>query len=351
MVHIDGSQGEGGGQVLRTALALSVVTGLPLRVENIRAGRKKPGLMAQHLKAVEAAAMISGAVVEGAAPGAKTLFFKPRGLFPGNYRFDIGTAGSTSLVFQTILVPLSFAEAPSNVMITGGTHVSWSPSFHFLQGHFSPFLKRIGFNFDLVLAGAGYYPQGGGCVKATINPARNIAPLELVGRGKLLRISGLSGATNLPGHIIQRQASQVRNRLAAAGYEKVDLEESPIAGKGKGTFVHLLAEFEHAQCCCDALGARGKPAERVADEAVEQLLAFLGSDGAIDEHLADQLILPLSFASGISRLRTSRITPHLQTNAEVVGRFLPVEVHIKGDLGEAGEMKIKRKEFNSQVPV
>ena len=135
-------------------------------------GARSPASWLSISRLLRPPAMISGAVVEGAAPGARTLFFKPRGLFPGNYRFDIGTAGSTSLVFQTILVPLSFAEAPSNVMITGGTHVSWSPSFHFLQRHFRPFLKSIGFNFDLVLAGAGYYPQGGGCVKATIHPAR-----------------------------------------------------------------------------------------------------------------------------------------------------------------------------------
>ena len=340
MIHIDGSQGEGGGQVLRTAIALSILTGRPLRMENIRARRKTPGLMAQHLKAVEAAAAISGARVEGAVFGGTTLVFEPSGIFPGNYRFDIGTAGSTSLVLQTIMLPLSFAETSSSILVTGGTHVPWSPSFHFMQKHLCLFLKKIGFNLELELTGAGYYPQGGGCVKASITPARDMAPLDLISRGKVIGISGLSGATNLPAHIIQRQAAQARKRLAEAGFPMVDVEERAIPGKGKGTFIYLLAEFEHSQCCYDALGARGKPAEQVADEAVDQLLAFLENDAAIDEHLADQLLLPLALAPGDSGLLTCRTTPHLITNMEIIRSFLPVRFLLKGAPGGPGVVEI-----------
>jgi RNA 3'-terminal phosphate cyclase (ATP) len=344
MIHIDGSQGEGGGQVLRTSLALSILTGRPVRIENIRAGRKKPGLMAQHLKAVEAAAAISGAVVEGARLGARTLFFEPQGLFPGNYRFNIGTAGSTSLVLQTILIPLSFAEAPSSVIVTGGTHVPWSPSFHYMERHLNPFLKMIGFNLDLKLEGAGYYPRGGGCIRAVVRPARDFSPLALISRGKLQGISGVSGATNLAGHIIQRQAAQARERLEEEGFPAA-IEKMQVPGNGQGTFLQLEARFEYSQGCYDALGARGKPAEHVADEAVDSLLGFLQTDAAIDEHLADQLILPLSLVNGVSRLRTSSVTPHLKTNAEVVMAFRPVGIHIKGEAGKPGEVEIEGKGY------
>ncbi len=302
--------------------------------------------MAQHLKAVEAASAISGARVKGAVFGGTTLVFEPQGILPGRYRFDIGTAGSTSLVLQAILIPLSFAAASSNVIVTGGTHVSWSPSFHYLERHLNLFLKKIGFDLDLEHVAAGYYPRGGGCVKATIRPARNISALDLILRGKLKRISGLSGATNLPEHIIQRQASQARKRLKEAACP-VSIEERLIPGNGKGTFLNLRAQFEDSQGCYDALGARGKPAERVADEASDSLLGFLQGAGAIDEHLADQLILPLSFASGVSRLKTAKITSHLQTNVEVVRKFMSVRIHIKGETGEPGEVEIEGKEFSS----
>jgi RNA 3'-terminal phosphate cyclase (ATP) len=340
MVHIDGSQGEGGGQVLRTSLALSILTGKPVRIDNIRAGRKKAGLMAQHLKAVEAAAAISGAKVQGAVFSGKTLVFEPQGIFPGRYRFDIGTAGSTSLVLQTILVPLSFAETSSSVIVTGGTHVPWSPTFHYLKSHFLQFLRKAGFDLDLELEGAGYYPRGGGRVRAIVWPARDLSPLNLVSRGRLKGINGLSAATNLPGHIIERQASQARKRLKEEGLP-VSIEQRAVQGNGQGTFLHLLACFENSQCCFDALGARGKPAERVADEAVEDLLAFLGTDAAIDEHLADQLILPLSMVKGVSVLKTSRITLHLQTNVEIIQTFLPVRITVDGALGSPGVVEVR----------
>ncbi|MDE3136942.1 MAG: RNA 3'-terminal phosphate cyclase [Acidobacteriota bacterium] len=338
-VEIDGSMGEGGGQVLRTSLTLAVLTGRALRLENIRARRPKPGLMAQHLKAVEAAAAISGARVEGAKLGSGALLFEPQEIRPGAYSFDIGTAGSTSLVLQTILLPLAFAPEASTVVVTGGTHVPWSPSFHYLDRQWVPYLRQIGFDPHLELEQAGFYPRGGGRVKATVSPSSRRAPLRLLDRGALLRIRGISGVGKLDRAIAERQARRATETLAVACKEiAIDVVEVPAASPG--TFLLLLAECEHSQACYCALGARGKRAERVADEAAEGILAFLAGDGAVDPWLADQLVLPLSITSGNSELRTARVTGHLLTNAQVVKLFLPVRIEIAGETGEPGTIRI-----------
>ncbi len=338
-IEIDGSMGEGGGQVLRTSLTLATLTGRTLRLQNIRARRPKPGLMAQHLKAVEAAAAISGARVEGANLGSGSLLFEPQEIRAGAYSFDIGTAGSTSLVLQTILVPLAFAPEPSTVVVTGGTHVPWSPSFHYLDRQWAPFLRWIGFDPRLDLEQAGFYPRGGGRVRATICPSSRRAPLRLLDRGALLRIRGISGVGRLDRTIAERQARRAREKLADACREiAIEIVEVPAASSG--TFLLLLAECEHSQACYCALGARGKRAEHVADEAAKGMLAFLDGDGAVDPWLADQLVLPLAITAGDSELRTARVTEHLLTNAQVVKQFLPVKIEIEGETGEAGTIHI-----------
>jgi RNA 3'-phosphate cyclase len=331
IVHIDGARGEGGGQVLRSALALAAITGRPMRISNIRARRPKPGLMAQHLKAVEAAAAVANARVDGAQLRSQTLIFEPHGIRSGNFQFDIGTAGSSSLVLQTVAVPLSMAPDVSSVTITGGTHVPWSPCVDYLQRHWLLFLRRIGFDIDLT--------QGGGCIHATIHPARARAPLHVTERGRLQRIRGVSGVANLDMSVAERQRRQALNRLVACCPD-VAIELVQLPSRSKGTLLLLVAEFEHSQCCYYGLGARGKPAERVADEAVDGLEEFLATDGAIDEHLADQLILPLACAAGASELRTSKVTLHLATNAEVVMAFLPVRIAIDGEIGAPGRVRI-----------
>lgn len=345
MIEIDGSIGEGGGQVLRSALTLSIVTRQPLHIINIRARRPKPGLMPQHLNAVNAASAISKAEVEGAHQGSMTLTFKPKELRSGRYKFGIGTAGSTSLVLQTIYLPLSLASSASTVSISGGTHVPWSPCYHFLELHWLFYLQRAGFSLELKLEQAGFYPQGGGRITATIRPASKISPLILTSRGDLRRIHGISAVANLPLDIAERQKRRALQRLQSLCSE-IKIKTLHLPSKFKGTVLLLIAEFEPigknppAQGCYYALGAPGKPAEQVADEAVEFLLDFLNTNAAVDEYLADQLLLPLSFAFAPSELTTSKITNHLYTNAQVIGAFGVADIQIIGEPGKPGKVLI-----------
>ncbi len=344
MIHIDGAQGEGGGQVLRTSLTLSVLTQNPLHIINIRAKRSKPGLRPQHLTAVEACAAVSNARVQGAKIGSAELKFEPGPVQAGSYRFDIRTAGSSSLVLQTILLPLSAAAEPSTAAVIGGTHVPWSPCFHYLAWLWLPALEEIGFSASLKLKRAGFYPPGGGRIQSVIRPARELAPLEKIERGRLLKIRGLSAAANLPDHIAQRQRKQARRRLKDLC--PVAIETAAVEAPSPGTFIVLLAEFEHSRCCYFALGKKRKPAERVADQAVDSLLAFLDTDGAIDPFLADQLLVPLALARGVSRFRTAQITRHLLTNAAVIEAFLPGTVEVLGELGASGTVHISPQKNN-----
>lgn len=340
VLTIDGSFGEGGGQVLRSSLALSLITGKPFSMTNIRRQRAQPGLMAQHLKAVEAAGAVGMARVEGARLGSQSLVFAPTGILSGDFQFDIGTAGSTSLVLQTILLPLSFAGASSTITLIGGTHVPWSPCFHFMELHWLHYMRRIGFNIQLELEVAGFYPQGGGRVRAAVQPVARLSALRLTSRGPLRRIRGISAVANLNISVAERQKLQALKRLSAVS-QAAEIEILRLSSPSKGTLLLLLAEFENSQCCFYGLGALGKPAERVADEAVREFLDFLATDGTVDHYLADQLILPLALASGASEVRTSKVTQHLATNAEIVKMFLPAVIEIAGEIGQAGSVRLR----------
>jgi RNA 3'-terminal phosphate cyclase (ATP) len=356
MIHIDGSLGEGGGQVLRSSLTLSALTGQPVHVTAIRARRPKAGLQPQHLAAVRAAAAISGAEVEGATLGSSELIFAPGPIRAGEYRFDIGTAGSTSLVLQTILLPLSVGAdlrglgdpsagsgqalegLTSQVTLIGGTHVPWSPCFHYLDLQWLPYLRRAGLDAEIELLLAGFYPQGNGQVRARIRPAA-ISPLNMPERGALKGIRGISAVANLDMAIAERQRNQALQRLKGR-HSKIDIELLDLPARTKGTFLLLLAEFKHSSACYVGLGALGKRAEQVADEACLWLEKFLAGTGAIDEHLADQLLLPLAFASGESKFRTAQVTPHLLTNAEVIRAFGAAEIEIERDAGKEGRVRV-----------
>jgi RNA 3'-terminal phosphate cyclase (ATP) len=285
---------------------------------------------------------VAGAEVRGDRVGSEEIVFAPGPVRPGDYFFDIGTAGATSLVLQTLLLPLSLVRETSSVTLRGGTHVPWSPSFHYLDWHWRPLLARIGIPFDLTMSMAGFYPQGGGELRAQIPGGAHPKPLRLTERGPLRAVRGLSAVANLPREIAERQRRQAVRRLKNLLPDRepaVVEEELPAASRG--TVLLLLAEFDPGRACCFALGARGKRAERVADEAVDVLAAFLGSDGAVDPWLADQLLLPLALAEEPSELRTSEVTAHLLTNAEVIRLFLPVEIGVDGPLGGPATVQVR----------
>jgi RNA 3'-terminal phosphate cyclase (ATP) len=344
ILRIDGSYGEGGGQILRTALALSCVFRRPIEITNIRRSRKKPGLMPQHLTAVKAAAAVSHAVVEGAELSSTTLRFSPGHLTGGEYLFDVsekkGSAGSTSLVLQTILLPLCFAERQSSVTVIGGTHVPWSPSFHYFKHVFLPALVHLGVKAELNIEKWGWYPIGGGKVTATVNPMREFLPLDIAERGKLVRVTGISAVSNLPQDIAKRQRDQALTMLSEKGIV-ADIEIVTAPSPGKGTLVFLIAEYEHITVGFDSLGAIGKRAEEVADEACKALFEYIDAGGALDPHLADQIIPYLALASGPSTFTTSRITQHLLTNIWVVKQFVDVEIHVEGKEGEPGAVRVQ----------
>ncbi|MCF6155132.1 MAG: RNA 3'-phosphate cyclase [Candidatus Brocadia sp.] len=339
LVKIDGSFGEGGGQILRTALSLSAITKRPFEIFNIRANRKIPGLSHQHLQAVNATSQICNAEVVGNQLRSTDLKFYPGEVKAGTYRLDIGTAGSVSLVLQTIFYPLSLANKPSSITIMGGTHVSHSPCIDYLMQQWLYFLKKIGFDAEIQTLRSGYYPRGGGEVFVKINPARPQHPIRIDVRGKLIQVMGISAVSNLDVNIAHRQQTQAKKNFLERNIpHEISVVETPAIGKG--TMLLLVGKFEHSQCCYFSLGAIGKRAETVSDEACNEFFSFLETRGVIDEYLADQLILPLALTKRTSQFITPRITQHLLTNIEIVKLFLPVTVNISGNLNEEGTIGI-----------
>jgi len=334
-VSIDGRHGEGGGQILRTALTLSSLLSLPVRIDNIRGNRKKPGLRPQHLSAVNALATITHARVDGAEVDSTELLFEPEGVRGGDYSFHIGTAGSTGLVLQTLIPVLLFANTCSHVQISGGTHAPWSPPLHYLQSVFLPALKAMGGEADLQLLTWGWYPKGGGLIKASVYPTEGLEAIRYLHRGNLTDIHALSAASNLPLHIAERQRDRALKRLEHLGitpHTRIEHAPSP----GQGTILFLAVQFQGSTAGFTSLGKRGKRAEAVADDACDLLIAFLDGGGVIDRYLADQLILYMALAKGNSAFITESITEHLLTNIWVVEQFLQVTFAVEEGAGKIG---------------
>ena len=330
---IDGSQGEGGGQILRTALSLSIVATRAFRLVSIRTGRRNPGLLPQHLSAVRAAAAISGAVVSGDRLGSTELVFAPsHSARHGSFVFDVaetaerGSAGSVTLVLQTILVPLAWAADASTLVLRGGTHVEWSPPFDHLVSSYFPILRRMGFRVDAALNRWGWYPVGGGEVACRIaagaadRDASWPNAIELLQRGSLRRIVGRAVAANLPAHIPQRMTDRARASLGDL-HVPVDILPQQVTAACPGAGIFLVAEYEEMTVSFSALGRLGKLSEAVADEAVSALREHHDSGAAVELHLADQLLLPLALANGASAFTAPRPTGHLTTNARTIGQF------------------------------
>lgn len=325
MITIDGSQGEGGGQILRTALALSLVTGQAFRIEHIRAGRKKPGLLRQHLTAVEAAARIGNAEAEGAEIGSLKLTFKPGKVSPGEYAFAVGTAGSATLVLQTVLPALMLADEPSALRLEGGTHNPFAPPFDFLTKTFLPVLNRMGPTVTATLERPGFYPAGGGRFQVSVQPVEKLKPIELLERGELLAKRGRILLAHLPEEIGARQARMLRNKL---NWPEDDFEIVRVKNSaGPGNVVMAEVESESVHEVFTGFGERDVPSGKVVGGVIDQVREFLAGSAPVGEYLADQLMIPLALAGGGS-YRAIKASLHARTNAEVIGRFLDCRLEI-----------------------
>jgi RNA 3'-terminal phosphate cyclase (ATP) len=337
MLHLDGSYGEGGGQILRTALSLAALTETPVRIEAIRAGRPKPGLRPQHLTAVQALARVARAEVTGAGLGSQALTFRPRLPQGGRYLFNVaektGSAGSVCLIAQALLPPLLRAGTPTTLTLQGGTHVPWSPPAHYLSLVFLPALALLGAEVQMALERWGWYPRGGGEVRLEIKPARAFTGVQWRTPAPPSAFQALSAGANLPEHVARRQAA----RLAARLGEALPVAVIPAGGQGPGSLVCLWGP----RAGFSALGARGKPAETVADEAADAYQTFRKSGAALDRHLADQLLLYLALAPGPSAVTTEAVTSHLLTNVWVIEQFLGPTFEVRGNPGEPGEIFCK----------
>ena len=324
MVTIDGSYGEGGGQILRTSLALSLVTGKPFSIHNIRAGRKKPGLMRQHLTAVNAAAEIGLAAIEGNRIGSQAFTFEPEMIKPGNYHFAIGSAGSCTLVFQTILPALLMAGEPSEIILEGGTHNPFAPPFDFLEKTFLAVINRMGPQVDAVLEKPGFYPAGGGRFKVSISPA-GLNRIDLLERGNIIHKTARASVANLPVKIANRELKVIREKLEWSRelLKAVNVENS----QGPGNILTVEIESDNITEVFTGFGEKGISAEKVAKRAVKAVQEYLAFDVPVGRYLADQLLIPMALAGG-GKFRTFSPTQHTTTNAEIIKKFLDVDIAI-----------------------
>jgi len=342
LIAIDGSRGEGGGQILRTALALSAVSGRGFRIERIRASRVRPGLRPQHLAAVRAAALCCGAELHGAFEGSPDLRFVPHAVAAGDFDFEIGTAGAATLVLQTVVPVLATAGAKSRVTVVGGTHVPRSPSFHFFARHWASAVARLGLVARARLLEAGFAPKGGGRIECEVLPWTRPATLDLTSRGALAAVRGVAGAAHLRGDVAQRAADAARHRLWESRRIEADWEILALSAPSPGYFLELEASFAAGQAAFPALGERGLRPEQMGERTARRLLRFLEDDDAVvDPLLADQLALPLAVAGGGGRLVTSEVTLHLETVASVL-RLFGVPAETFGRRGGPGGLEVGR---------
>ncbi len=330
-IHIDGSQGEGGGQVLRSSLALSLVTGKPFTIDHIRAKRAKPGLMRQHLTAVRAAAEVGQCDVDNAKIGSVRLDFRPGKVRGGEYSFNIGTAGSATLVLQTVLPALMLAEEASTLTLRGGTHNPMAPPFDFLQRVYLPLVERLGPKFETTLLKHGFYPAGGGEFRVEITPVKKLSNLELTERGDILERKGRILLACLPKHIAEREKVTI---LQKTGWSEESVRIETIAqSAGPGNIVMLESFSNNVTELFTGFGEINVSAEYVAQKAVDQYREYLAADAPVGKHLADQLMLPLGIAtwqgSGPSIFRTLQLTQHSRTHVDILKRFLEIDIKVE----------------------
>ena len=323
VITINGSEGEGGGQVLRSSLALSIITGKPFVLENVRARRAKPGLQRQHLTAVRAAAEVSGARVEGAEVGSMTVRFAPGPVRAGEYVFRVGTAGSATLVLQTVLPALLTADGPSTLTLEGGTHNPMAPPFEFVDRVFLPWVNRMGANVSATLDRSGFYPAGGGRFRVSITPFARRERVDIEARGALIDKRVVARVAGLPRGIAVREL-EAANGLLSWEPESMSPEVLP-KDQGPGNVVMIEVGYERSRELFVAVGERGVRAESVAERVAREALAWIDAGVPVGEHLADQLLVPMALVGG-GRFVTVEPSLHTVTNAQVIGRFLPVAI-------------------------
>ena len=340
MIEIDGSYGEGGGQLLRTAVALSALTHRPVTVHRIRAGRPNPGLAAQHVTALRAVAELAAAEVEGLEVGSSRIMFRPGDLTGGDHAFDVGTAGSVTLVLQACL-PVAFAAKTStHLRIVGGTDVKWSPPLDYFARVFLPWIRRLGGQADLLSHRRGYYPRGGGEVEIAIQPTPSWSPILISEPGPLERVRGIAHVSNLPEDIPKRMKAAALRRLH--GVEDAKIEERTYPSEdavGQGGAVVLWAEREHTLLGADSLAERGKSSERIGEEAAEALEAEILSGATVDVHAADQIVTYLALADRPSAFLVREVSAHLRSMAWLVPQFLGRSVEFQS-IGELTRVKV-----------
>ncbi len=321
-IQIDGSQGEGGGQILRTALALSMITGQAFELTNIRAGRKKPGLMRQHLVCVQASQHISQAYVEGAELHSQRLYFAPQHVQNGKYQFQIGSAGSTTLVLQTLLPALLLQNEASELAISGGTHNPLAPTADFIEHCFLPALEKLGIEVEFKLNKAGFFPIGAGEIQIKIQPWQHRNKLNLLDRGTLQSTEAFAAVLNLSeeAQIAQRELATLNKRL------KLDTQQQfHLNGISQGNTAYVKVEHQHHVQLFTALGEMRKSAEQIANHLAEQVKQYMESNAAVDEYLADQLLLPLALGQG-GEFTAQCISEHTRTQAVMIEKFIDCEI-------------------------
>ena len=349
MIVIDGSFGEGGGQILRTSIAMSALLLKPIRVINIRAKRSNPGLRRQHMTAIEVLGKLTDAEIEGLHLGSKELTFIPKRRRSGSFYFDIGTAGSISLVLQAALPVLSLAPSETTLTIKGGTDVPWSPPIDYLRLVFLEIISKMGIKAKIHVLRRGHYPKGGGEVKVHVWPTKKLKPLSLVSVGELIKVKGVSHCVKLPKHVAERQAKAAREHLVSNGIPlniiELDLEyyppdRDPHLGPGSG--IVLVGVYENSCVGSDALGERGKPAEIVGKEAANKLLLEIRSHKPLDLHMADMILPYIAIADGISEISASKLTLHAYTNMHVIEKLTGVKFKLlEGELDKPFRVKVK----------
>jgi len=344
---IDGSIGEGGGQILRNVVATAALLKRPVRIINIRAKRDPPGLRPQHLSAVKGIVEMTRGVVEGLRVGSMEVLFRPGKIVPGKYEIDVGTAGSTTLMLQSLLPVISFAAGEVELLLRGGTNNPWAPPIDYVQHVLLQVLRTMGVKAEIELLRRGFYPRGMGLIKVKSKPIQSLKPIHIVD-GKVTSVEILAYTCNLPEHVSERMSKRAADLLMRNGFRDVITvtealqRNDPKCSIDPGAGILIVARLDSGVCMgFDALGEKGLPAEKVAEAAVNDMLAQLSTGAPVDKHLGDQLVIWVALAEGESTYRVTELTSHTLTAIEIAKMVLGASFKVEGELGKAATIKCR----------